>query len=811
MNSTRFLFGIAVALAPLLVAQQQPHPTGPRITPPTLSSVTPLGTARGMTVEMTVEGLNLAGAREIYFSEPGIKGKILRVKELPDLPDIRLGSNGTPSTVDVGPLPPRNQVTVELDIAPETPVGPVRFRLLTPLGSSPEGAFLVEPYYGESPDREPNDTLDTAFETYLPTVLAGAISRAGDVDHYKIVVKAGDELVFENQAMRIGSTLQPVVRILGTDQSVLREFGYDGGATVNRFSHKFDKGGTHFIRVADYESSGRGSNFYRILVGKLPVAVSAYPLGVRRGGEREIAVTGYNLGAAAKLAAKGTATAANPDAVVLRPNTPSGEAFTELKLALGDDPEVEAAGSNTAIASAQTVTLPVTVNGRLAAAGADHVYRFSARKGQAVTIEVNARRLGSELDSHVEVLDAKGMPVERVVARAVWETFLVLRDHDSVGRGLRVQAWNTLNNGDTVMVGNELLRVDEVPDGPDEDMTLEGFNGQRRALLGTSSEAHGIDRPLYKVQLHPAGAQFTPNGLPLARFYYRNDDGGPGYGKDSLVDFVAPADGDYFVRLRDVRGMAGEQFAYRLHLREPRPGFKLAVNPRNPNVPAGGTIPLTVTALRTEGYEGPIEVSLSSELPAGLKATRNTIAEGQTDATILLTADAGARLEGAVRFEVTGRATINGKNVVQKANPEDALKLISLMSKPDVLMQAVSKVVEIEAGQTAEVMVKVTRQNGFAGRVPVEVRDLPFRVRVTDSGLNGVLLNEDETERSFRLWALPNAKPVEGYIYVSGRVETRSGQQNSYAATEPILVRVKPAKAQVSAVNSPAEKSTAPK
>jgi hypothetical protein len=762
-------------------------PTGPRITPPTLAAVKPLGAARGMTVEMTLEGLNLAGATQVYFSEPGVKGKIVRVKELPDLPDIRLGSNGTQSSIDVGPLPPRNQVTVELDISPETPVGPVRFRVLTPLGTSPEGSFLVEPYFGESPDREPNDTLDTAFETYLPTVLAGTISRAGDIDHYKINVKAGEELVFENQAMRIGSTLQPIVRILAPDQSVIREFGYDGGATVTRFAHKFEKGGTYYLRIADYESSGRASNFYRILVGKLPVAVSAYPLGFRRGSDRQIAVTGFNLGAAS-IAAKGTPSATDPDAVIFRPQAPSGQAFTELKLALGDDPEVEAAGSG----QAQVVAPPVTVNGRLSAPGREHLFRFAAKKGQAVTIEVNARRLGSDLDSFVEVLDVKGQPVERLVARGVWETNLVLRDHDSQTRGLRIQSSSMLNNGDYVMVGNELLRVEEVPDGPDEDMIVDGFGGQRRSLFGSSSEAHGIDRAMYKVQLHPPGAQFTPNGLPLARFYYRNDDGGPGYGKDSFVDFVAPADGEYLVRLRDVRGMGGDTFAYRLNIREPRPGFKLAVSPRNPNIPAGGTIPLTVTALRLEGYEGPIEVSVGN-LPAGLKATKNTIAAGQTDATILLSASPDAKLASAASFEVTGKATINGKQVTRAANPEDGLKLISLMTKPDILMHAVTKVVEIEAGKTADVLVKVTRQNGFAGRVPVEVRDLPYRVRVSDSGLNGVLIQEDESERSFRILALPNAEPVEGYIYISGRVETRSGQQNSYAATEPILVRVKPA------------------
>jgi len=92
-------------------------PTGNRTTPPTISAVSPLGVSRGATIEMTVEGLNLARASAIYFSEPGIKARILRVKELPDLPDVRLGSNGTLSTVDLGPLPPRNQVTVELDIS----------------------------------------------------------------------------------------------------------------------------------------------------------------------------------------------------------------------------------------------------------------------------------------------------------------------------------------------------------------------------------------------------------------------------------------------------------------------------------------------------------------------------------------------------------------------------------------------------------------------------------------------------------------------------------------------------------------------
>src|SRR5207237_7173808 len=143
--------GVLISAGAAPAAEIGNHPTGNRTTPPTLDSVAPLGVARGTAVELIVEGLNLAKTSAIYFSEPGITGRILRVKELPDGSDIRLGSNGTPSTIDLGPLPPRNQVTVEVEISPEAGIGPVTFRLLTPLGTSPEGRFLIEAYYGETP------------------------------------------------------------------------------------------------------------------------------------------------------------------------------------------------------------------------------------------------------------------------------------------------------------------------------------------------------------------------------------------------------------------------------------------------------------------------------------------------------------------------------------------------------------------------------------------------------------------------------------------------------------------------------------
>jgi hypothetical protein len=296
---------------------------------------------------------------------------------------------------------------------------------------------------------------------------------------------------------------------------------------------------------------------------------------------------------------------------------------------------------------------------------------------------------------------------------------------------------------------------------------------------------------VYKVQIHPPGTKFTPNGLPLVHLYYHNDDGGPGWGKDSYLQFTAPADGEYVVKLKDVRNEGGESYAYRLTIGPPRPDFRLSMNPRNPNVPRGGVVPVTVTAFRTDGFEGPIDVAVNS-LPAGVHATKGVIGKEQISTILLLSADPEAKLADAAHFEITGRARIQGKEVAHAASPEDKLKLLALMPKPDVLMTSETKEVTLEPGGKAEIEVSVARQRDYGGRVPVQVLNLPPRVHVLNVGLNGVLVAEDETKRSFTVEALSSAEPVEQMIYVAGTVETRSPQQSLYAAPQAIHLVVKP-------------------
>ena len=77
-------------------------------------------------------------------------------------------------------------------------------------------------------------------------------------------------------------------------------------------------------------------------------------------------------------------------------------------------------------------------------------------------------------------------------------------------------------------------------------------------------------------------------------------------------------------------------------------------------------------------------------------------------------------------------------------------------------------------GQQQTVEASITRENGFAGRVPIELKNLPNGVRVLDIGLNGVLITEAESSRRFVVYCEPWVKPMRRLVYCSVKTETAS-------------------------------------
>src|SRR5262249_21497211 len=151
--------------------------------------------------------------------------------------------------------------------------------------------------------------------------------------------------------------------------------------------------------------------------------------------------------------------------------------FNQLRLALSDEPEFEPAPGG-------LLPIPAAVNGRVTKPNGN-IYRFHARKDQKLVIEVNARRLGSDLDSFVEVLDRDGHTIDRPTVRSILETTTTLSERNSSAANIRFSTRTGFNVGDYVMIGGEIIRIETIPDSPDADVGVDSFGGQRIAYFDT--------------------------------------------------------------------------------------------------------------------------------------------------------------------------------------------------------------------------------------------------------------------------------------------------------------------------------------
>jgi hypothetical protein len=122
--------------------------------------------------------------------------------------------------------------------------------------------------------------------------------------------------------------------------------------------------------------------------------------------------------------------------------------------------------------------------------------------------------------------------------------------------------------------------------------------------------------------------------------------------------------------------------------------------------------------------------------------------------------------------------------------PDNGLRLVTVLPPPDIKMFTDVREVTIRPGQEVYVEARVERQGEFGNRVPVVVQNLPFGVRVTDIGLNGVLITEEQESRRFTIYCEPWVKPQTRVFYVSGSVE--GGVANS---AQPLVLKVLPAAA----------------
>lgn len=227
-----------LALAAFVLSAAEPLKPAPE---PKVTSVFPMGGARGSEFEVTVRGVSLAGARSVLSNDSGL---LARVVDGSKDGETRLALTARDAGVH-------------------------RFRLVSALGVTNEAMVRV----GDTRSAGETDPLGE-----LPVTVNGTISARGEVDSFWIDAKAGETMHFEAVSGFAG--FDPSLSLWASaaswfDNDLLERIAvnddplsFPGLSTDARLTHRFDKAGRYCVKVAAFQGQGGPDYAYQLRVAR---------------------------------------------------------------------------------------------------------------------------------------------------------------------------------------------------------------------------------------------------------------------------------------------------------------------------------------------------------------------------------------------------------------------------------------------------------------------------------------------------------------------------------------------------------------
>lgn len=122
---------------------------------------------------------------------------------------------------------------------------------------------------------ETNRSAETAQSLALPAIVNGRVAQPGDNAFFRFEGKAGDEIVADVMARRLGSPLDSVLTLTDATGGVLgsNDDDEDKAAALlthhadSRLSYKLPADGAYFVRIADAQGRGGSDYAYRLRLG----------------------------------------------------------------------------------------------------------------------------------------------------------------------------------------------------------------------------------------------------------------------------------------------------------------------------------------------------------------------------------------------------------------------------------------------------------------------------------------------------------------------------------------------------------------
>ena len=774
-----FLFLLATAFA----AVAQPAPK--------LTAISPEWIQRGTTIEVTLTGENLGGVTQIIFNgDAGLSATNVAAPAPPSKPTVVIESTGGGITRAEPAAPPRDEKKLVLKVtAPaDASLSPRELRVMAPGGvSNPLNLNVGQ--WPEVAKRDPNTSLADAQSVELPAVISGVLNTGAQTNHYKFKAKKGEEFVFEVDAARRGSALDSSLMVLDAKgKELARNEDAIGLDSLLFFTAPADA--EFIVALRDFRYRGGNEYSYRLTAGPIPYVESLFPFGGARGKAVEVAINGRNLDGTTKMTLDISAKA--PRSQEIRVKTPRGYSNL-IPFNVSDLNEITEAEPNNALTNAQSVTVPLVINGRIGEPKDIDRFKFKSASDQKLVCDVSAGRFGSKLDALLILTDTNGAVVQqnddaagadaRLEFDAKKDTEYVLAIRDLTDRGGERFGYRLSIRSPTAAAGPSFT-ASFLPDAIR--LHREGTSKVRCEV----ARAGGFDGPVrFAFADLPTGVFsepiVVPNGpasglmllsaskdAPLGSFPIRLTATGIIGGKNVTIT-AGPLSGD-----------KGVKQAY-LTVLDTTP-FRLELATLSASVEQGQSVTLDVLALRREGFANQIKLSaegfnagrepISKNFDVGEAIIKDHEAMGKITFKAKMDSEIGTRT-----VVVGGLGGLDGQLYSEYTQPvpitvtQYPLTLSSTL--PRLSLTVLPSGSESAAGE-AETKIRVDRRGGFSGDVELSVEGLPEGVKSEvpkiPAGVGEISLKLFATDKA-KLGTNFNLKVVGTAVFNDRNYKTRTG------------------------------------
>ncbi len=718
--------GLLALLVPVAVAEAQA---------PSLVYMFPHAVVPGQATDLSLYGAALEGAHRLWTSFPGTS-------------ELAPGVENNGQAAD--------HVVFRVTVPTDCPAGVTGVRVATGRGVSETRLVLVDPL-AATVDSGANKTIATAQEVTLPTAIDGTC-EAESFDYYRFSAVAGQHLTAEVIAQRVGSALDPAIRLLDAQgQELAYSDDEPGVGADSRLSYRFGEAGSYLIEVRDIRYQGSAAHRYRLRLGDFPLCSTTYPLGVRQGTTGRLALLGPATGEVWPFAVSASGGSVGQRLVV---QTAAGAGVAWVQVASSDLIEAIEFEPNDEPAAASPVDLPAAWNGRLEKPHDRDFFQFTVQAGQRWQFAGQTRTLGSPTDLFLRLYKEDGT---------------LLGEVDDTGPGEGVLDYTFAEAGNYRLMVEDLhrrggpeqgYRIEVRPYKPGFSLTVETdrLNAPKQGVFVAKVTVARRDYA-GPIALAVEGVE----GLALAGNVIAEN------ANETVLRATLPAQlepGQMFpVRVvgratigdSPFESVAGNLVALRAQFAGlPQPPaeldgalalgvgpvfgefLKLTTEPVVMLPQLVGTSSFKVKAEKLNGFDEAIALAIEG-LPAGFSAEVKPIDKGQGEVEIAIKGPASSA-EGDMPLRVVGTSTF------QEQPGRAVADLVLRVVRP--IAVTLSPAGPIKAGSTQNVKLTVARFGGATGAVAIEFRNLPAGLSVPAM----ISVAEGQTELAFDVAAAPDAR-----------------------------------------------------